>query len=130
MEEKSRMAQPPRPESRPPGSGPPRRRKLKIAPASIGEPEPSGPLPDSHFLPDSQLQLLPDSQFWLPPKPTALPADPTAIRKLPRPIETPHAIPKPAAGSEPALAATYPGNIDVEALTKNLARLVEEGGRA
>jgi polyhydroxyalkanoate synthase len=37
---------------------------------------------------------------------------------------------EPAVGAEPAPVATYPGHIDVEALTKNLARLVEEGGRA
>ena len=32
--------------------------------------------------------------------------------------------------AQPGPVTTYPGNIDVEALTKNLARLVEEGGRA
>jgi polyhydroxyalkanoate synthase len=36
----------------------------------------------------------------------------------------PHAVPQPA----PAEASAY--NIDVEALTKNMARLMEEGGRA
>jgi len=40
------------------------------------------------------------------------------------------AVPNPAAGTQLATAATYPDNINVEALTKNLVRLVEEGGRA
>ena len=39
-------------------------------------------------------------------------------------------VPNPAAGTQLAPAATYPDNINVEALTKNLVRLVEEGGRA
>ena len=105
------MAQPPRPGRRPPDSHPPRQRKPKVAAASIGKPGPSGRLPDSQL------------------KPAAAPAAPTVIRKSLRPIETSHVVPKPAAGTKPAPAATYPGNIDVEALTKNIARLVEEGGR-
>ncbi len=40
------------------------------------------------------------------------------------------AAPSPNAGTQPAPAAAYPYNIDVEALTKNMARLIEEGGRA
>ncbi|HWN52421.1 MAG TPA: class I poly(R)-hydroxyalkanoic acid synthase [Xanthobacteraceae bacterium] len=53
-----------------------------------------------------------------------------AIRQSPQPIEMPMVVPNPAAGTQLAPAATYPDNINVEALTKNLVRLVEEGGRA
>ena len=38
--------------------------------------------------------------------------------------------PNPAAGVQPVPTEAYPANIDVEALTRNLARLIEEGGRA
>jgi poly[(R)-3-hydroxyalkanoate] polymerase subunit PhaC len=105
------MAQPPRPRSRPPDSAPPRQRKLKV-PTSIGARESHDRLPDS------------------PTQSAVTPTVPMAIRQSPQPIETPTAAPAPAAGAQPAAAVTYPRNIDVEALTRNLARLVEEGGRA
>jgi polyhydroxyalkanoate synthase len=40
------------------------------------------------------------------------------------------AAPNPSIGTQPQPATAYPYNIDVEALTKNMARLIEEGGRA
>ena len=104
------MPQPPRPGNRPSESGPPRRHKPKASLAAHGEPGPGVRLPDSTLKPD------------------AVPAAPTPIRTAARPIESSPAAPVPAAGAPPA--TTYPGNIDIEALTRNLARLVEEGGRA
>jgi polyhydroxyalkanoate synthase len=109
MEEKSRMAQPPRPRSRPPDSAP--LRQLN-PPTSTGAGEPRNRLPDS------------PTQF------AVTPTVPMAIRQSPQPIEMPMVVPNPAAGTQLAPAATYPDNINVEALTKNLVRLVEEGGRA
>src|SRR5258707_4939171 len=108
MEEKSRMAQPPHPCSRPPDAAPLGQRKLK-APSSIGARD-----------------RLPDS----PTQSAVAPTVPMATRQSPQPVETPSAAPNPAAGAQPAPAAAYPDNINVEALTKNLVRLVEEGGRA
>jgi len=66
---------------------------------------------------------LPDSPA---PPAAAAPAAPVA-QQAPPPIDAPLS---PAAGIQAVPAATYPSNIDVEALTRNLARLVEEGGRA
>jgi polyhydroxyalkanoate synthase subunit PhaC len=108
------MAKPPRTGSRPPGSGPPRRRKLKVVPnPSDDEAAAGGRLPD----------LQAHSATTLPP--------PTAKPELPRPVAMPRPVAKPAAGNQPAPAATaYPSHVDVEALTKNFARLFEEGGRA
>jgi polyhydroxyalkanoate synthase len=125
MKEISRMARPPRPRSRPSGSGPSRRRKPKAAPATISAPESGRRLPELQAMPAS-----PSVQF--------------AVPERPQPAETPPAAPKPAAATEPAPAAAqsapaapqplpaaaHPGNIDVEALARNLARLVEESGRA
>src|SRR5215468_12621713 len=113
MEEKSRMARSRRPRSRHRESGPPRRRKLKAAPASLVACEPHDRLPDS------------------PAQPTGAQATPLAIREPPQPNEAPRVAPNPPAGAQPAPpTATYPANIDVEALTRNVARLIEEGGRA
>jgi polyhydroxyalkanoate synthase len=58
------------------------------------------------------------------------PAVSTAIRQAPQPIEAAPVTPNPAAGVQPVPTEAYPANIDVEALTRNLARLIEEGGRA
>jgi polyhydroxyalkanoate synthase len=66
---------------------------------------------------------LPDS-----PPPAAVPSP--VIRQSPPPAEASAAVPKPAAEARPAPAASYPDNIDIEALTRNVGRLVEEGGRA
>src|SRR5215467_10842908 len=110
--EKSRMAQPPRPRRQPPDSPPLRQRKLKdsISNGTIsnGTREPNDRLLDS---------------------PLAAAPAPTVIRQSPSPPEASASAPRPAAETQPA-TATYPDNIDVEALTKNLVRLVEEGGRA
>jgi polyhydroxyalkanoate synthase subunit PhaC len=60
------------------------------------------------------------------PPPAALPA---FIPPRAAPAVTP-AAPPPAAPLPATSADSYPGNIDLDALTKNFARLVEEGGRA
>jgi polyhydroxyalkanoate synthase len=106
MEEKARMAQPPTPEGTPPGSPPPRRRKLKVVPDPVGAPALEEPLPQSRAMPQAAL-----------PVPSALP-------------KWPRAAAKPTDGTGTMAAAAYPSNVDVEALTRNLARLIEEGGRA
>src|ERR1700736_2446155 len=106
MEEKARMAQPPTPEGTPPGSPPPRRRKLKVVSNPVGAPALEEPLPQSRAMPQAAL-----------PVPSALP-------------KWPRAAAKPTDGTGTMAAADYPSNVDVEALTRNLARLIEEGGRA
>src|SRR5215831_4641562 len=88
MEEKSRMARSRRRRSRHPGSGPPRRPKLKAAPASLVAYEPNDRLPDS------------------PAQPTAAQATPMAMREPPQPIEAPRVAPNPPAGAQPAAQAT------------------------
>jgi polyhydroxyalkanoate synthase len=106
------MAQPPRPGSRPPGSRPPRQHKLKVVANPLGDAGPDGRLPDS------------------PAQPAAASVAPTATPELAPPPAASASAPKPAARTQPAPVAAYPSHVDVEALTKNFARLVEEGGRA
>src|SRR5215471_3608859 len=148
MEEKSRMARSRRPRSRHRESGPPRRRKLKAAPASLVACEPHDRLPDSPAQPtgaqatplaireppqpNEAPRVAPNPPAGAEPaQPTGGQATPLAIREPPQPNEAPRVAPNPPAGAQPAPpTATYPSNIDVEALTRNLARLVEEGGRA
>src|SRR5262249_39618856 len=48
----------------------------------------------------------------------------------PLPVKDRPSAPDPDTGVQPAPAEAYPHNIDVEALTTNMARLIEEGGRA
>jgi polyhydroxyalkanoate synthase len=103
MEEKARMAQPPT------SGGAPRRRKLKVV-SKVAAPAADGRLPDSQANPIPAL------------------AAPKEMPALPRPTAAPRAVPERKTGAVPSSA--YPGNIDVEALTKNLARLIEESGRA
>jgi polyhydroxyalkanoate synthase len=73
----------------------------------------------------------------LPTQPTAslaalpAPSPPTHAREgSPQPVKDHPAAPNQDAEAQPVPATVYPHNIDVEALTKNMARLVEEGGRA
>src|ERR1700681_3566447 len=108
MEEKARMAQPPTPGDT--GSPPPRRRKLKVVPNPVGAAASEEAFPQSQARPPTAL-------------PSALPV-PSALPKWPRPAA------KPTDGMGAMAAAAYPSNVDVEALTRNLARLIEEGGRA
>src|SRR5580700_6501916 len=112
MEEKARMAQPPTSAGAPAGSGPPRRRKLKVVPNTADAPGPDQRLPDSQASPIPAL------------------AAPQDVPALPRPAAAPHAVPKRSAETGAVPSSAYPSNIDVEALTKNFARLIEEGGRA
>jgi len=79
----------------------------------------SDSLPHSPAQPEASLAPLP------PPPSTSLNEDAPQLVKSPTeaPLDT-------DAGARPALAAAYPYNVDLEALTKNVARLIEEGGRA
>ena len=106
------MAQSLTPRSRSARSGPPRQRKLKAAPATIVARGPHDRLSDS------------------PAPPAIAPPRAKAIRQTSQPIEVPPAGLNPVTEARPGTLSTYPVNIDVEALTKNLARLVEQGGRA
>src|SRR5713101_8207119 len=134
MDDKSRMARSPRPRSKPPASGP-RRRKPEGASASGSVREPSDRLPHSPAQPKASLAALPPPYPPLhagevitrdsPPPPAR-----ESREGLPQPVKGSPAAPSPNAGTQPAPAAAYPYNIDVEALTKNMARLIEEGGRA
>jgi polyhydroxyalkanoate synthase len=109
---------------RPPGSDPPRQRK----PAK----DPGGARVDGS--PDLQAKSAAKAK-----KERSKSAAPAAIAAA-----APDAMPKQERAGRPrsqaqdeagpapsaAPAATYPGHIDVEALTRNFGRLVEEGGRA
>ncbi len=57
---------------------------------------------------------------------------PAAAGPLPAPAVPPLPALRPTAPTPatPAASPDYPGNIDLDALTRNFARLVEEGGRA
>jgi polyhydroxyalkanoate synthase subunit PhaC len=108
MEEEARMAQPPTSGG---SSGPPRRRKLKVVPSTVA------PGVDERLL-DSQAKPMP-----------ALAAT-KGKAALPRPTAKPRPVPKPAGETAAVPSSAYPSNIDVEALTRNIARLIEGGGRA
>jgi polyhydroxyalkanoate synthase len=118
MEEKARMAQPPTEGGT--GSGPPRPRKLKVVPKPTAPDSASG-------LADSSSQEMAKTAAALPTLAPALPA-PQPVQQLPKPAA--RTAPKPAGDATPLPSSSYPGNVDVEALTKYLARLIEEGGRA
>src|SRR5713101_3155654 len=134
MDDKSRMARSPRPRSKPPASGP-RRRKPEGASASGSVREPSDRLPHSPAQPKASLAALPPPYPPLhagevitrdsPPPPAR-----ESREGLPQPVKGSPAAPSPDAVPQPAPAEASAYNIDVEALTKNMARLIEEGGRA
>src|SRR5215467_6704505 len=143
------MARSQRPRRRPPEAGPPRRRKLKAASKSLVACEPHDALPDSPAQaaaapavstaiqqapqPIEAAPVTPNPAAAVQPTPmeaSPAPAVSTAIRQAPQPIEAAPVTPNPAAGVQPVPTEAYPANIDVEALTRNLARLIEEGGRA
>src|SRR5215470_19402674 len=121
MEDKSRMARSPMPRSKPG----PRRRKMKAEPAPSGVRKPSNRLPHSPAPPPAPPVAVPP----LHPSPQAREGQ---AGGLPQPVITPSVIPpvapKPDALVQPAPAQVNLYNIDVEALTKNMARLIEEGG--
>jgi polyhydroxyalkanoate synthase len=50
--------------------------------------------------------------------------------EAPPPVKKPPAAPDSDAGAQPEHETGYPYHIDVEALTRNVARLIEEGSRA
>jgi polyhydroxyalkanoate synthase subunit PhaC len=119
MEENPRMA--PTAGSRPPGSGSPRRRKPRLVAELSSAPGPQVGPPDSRAIPAAEAAT---------PKPRPLAPKPTPVKP---PVSGPaaaHVVANRPDGVVPPQAATYPANLDVEALTRNFARLVEEGGRA
>src|SRR6266404_2590259 len=121
MEDKSRMARSPMPRSKPG----PRRRKMKAMPAPGGVRKPNNRLPHSPAPPTA-----PPVAVALPP-PYPYPAARDGKEGgPPQPVIIPPVAPNPDAFVQPAPAEANPYNIDVEALTKNMARLMEEGGHA
>src|SRR5215471_13457769 len=122
MEDKSRIAQSPRPRrKRPQSSSCPH--KLKALSTSSGVRELSDSLPHSPAQPKASLAALP------PPPSTS--GNEEGREDAPQLVKNPtEARLHTDAGARPTPAAAYPYNIDVEALTKNVARLIEEGGRA
>lgn len=120
MEEKSTIARPHRSGSRPSESGTRRRKRQAIA-ASNGAATPASGLPDAPVVPAAPSAVLPPPSA--PPHAAAAEAHRTTI-------EGPRAAPPPPAEAAPASADANPHGIDVEALTVNMARLIEEGGRA
>jgi len=123
MEDKSKMSQSPR--LRRKGPKPVlRRRKLKTISASSGVREPSDGLPYSPAQQKPSPPALPSSPY--PPQPANEDRKEGALQPAINPPEAPN----PDGGAQLALAAPYPYKIDVEALSKNMGRLIEEGGRA
>src|SRR6266849_262273 len=114
MDDKSRMPRSPGPRSKPG----PRRRTMKAVSAPSGAPKPNDRSPHSPAQPKALPAALPPAY---PP--------PHAGEEINR-DPSPQAPPNLDAGVQPAPAEAYPRNIDVEALTTNMARLIEEGGRA
>src|SRR5215813_9506055 len=111
MEDKSRMARSPMPRSKP---GPRRKVKGVSAPRSVRKS--SNPLP------------------YLPAQPAAAPRPSHPSSRAEEGGEAMQSVKKPstapAALVQPTPADVYPRNIDAEALTANITRLIEEGGRA
>src|SRR5579864_1826481 len=130
MEDKARM--PTDAERRPPGSDQPRQRKPKPERNTRGD----ATLPDSPATsPTKPKEARPTMAAAAPSAPHTpaappLPAAPAALT-TPAPLIQPkreiesRRVPPPA---QPDSAAAYASHIDVDALTKNFARLVEEGG--
>jgi polyhydroxyalkanoate synthase subunit PhaC len=110
------MARSPMPRSKPG----PRRRKMK-----------AGPAPGSMHKPNSRL---PHSPVLAAAPPAALPAPCPSPQGqeggLQQPVVLPSVAPNPDTVPQPAPPQAPAYNIDVEVLTKNMARLMEEGGRA
>ena len=103
----------------------PRRRKMKAMPAPGGVRKPNNRLPHSPAPPTA-----PPVAVALPP-PYPYPAARDGKEGgPPQPVIIPPVAPNPDAFVQPAPAEANPYNIDVEALTKNMARLMEEGGHA
>src|SRR5262249_10315253 len=131
MDDKSRMARSPRPRNKPG----PRRRTMKPVSAPNEVHKLNTQLTHSPPQPKASLTALPPPYPLLhagevmnrdpPPQ-----AGESREGGAPQPAKGPHAAPSPEAETQPPPAAAYPYNIDVEALTKNAARLIEEGGRA
>src|SRR5579871_4682804 len=107
MEEESRMARAPRPRSKPPAS--PRRRGPKAVATGPRE--------------------LRDRSSDAAARPATSPAAPTAIRQPVHAVEGSRSVPNQLAEPQPSPGTIDPRSIDLEALTTNLARLIEEGGR-
>jgi polyhydroxyalkanoate synthase len=136
MEDKARM--PTDAERRPPGSDQPRQRKSK--------PERNATREGDATAPDSPAKSATKPKKPRPVPATAAPVAPRAPAPSPAPASSaalttppPHIEPKrqietgaapPPAPAQTDTAAAYASHIDVDALTRNFARLVEEGGRA
>jgi polyhydroxyalkanoate synthase subunit PhaC len=150
MEDKFRMARPPVPR----GKLGPRPRKVKAVSAAGGVRKRSSKGPHAPV----QRKALPAAM--LPPSPPQRPGDgkagapragdgtdgatAQAPRKegrtasgaevrtagAPQPVISPPAAPNPDIAAQPQAATGYPYHIDVEALTRNVNRLIEEAGRA
>jgi polyhydroxyalkanoate synthase len=121
MEDKSRMARSPMPRSKPG----PRRRKMKM-PEMKALPAPGSVRKANSRLPHAAaLATVPPATQPAPcPSPQGQEGGPR------QPVVIPSAPPNSDAVPQPAPAQTSAYNINVEALTMNMARLMEEGGRA
>jgi polyhydroxyalkanoate synthase subunit PhaC len=113
------MARSPRPRTK---LGP-RRRKMKAVPKPIGVRKPNIRLPHSPARPTG-------SSAAPPPVCPASQARQDKEGGSPQPAKTPPMAPTPDAAMQPVPAEASPLNVNVEALTSNIGRLIEEGGRA
>jgi len=105
----------------------PRRRKMKAVPAPGSVRKPNNRIPHSPALATAPPAALPAPLPAPCPSPHAREGQEGG---LPQPVIIPSVAPNPDAVPQPAPAEASAYNIDVEALTKNMARLIEEGGRA
>jgi len=96
---------------------------MKAAAPPSGVRKPNNRLPHSPTLATAPPAALPAPE----PSPQAREGGQAASPPL---ANVPPVAPHPDAGVQPAPAEAYPRNIDVEALTANMARLIEQGGRA
>jgi polyhydroxyalkanoate synthase len=133
MEDKARM--PTDAERRPPGSDQPRQRKAK--PERNGAPSGEAILPDSSAKSATKTKKARPAGAPAAAAPAA-PAAPAQSAAPAAPLPTPAPPVQPQGGIErasppappPETSVAYASHIDVDALTRNFARLVEEGGRA
>jgi polyhydroxyalkanoate synthase len=136
MEEHLRMAPPPTEEDVPPARVKARRPKRRSLADSIGTGTlaPAPDLPESR--PQVETQIKADTKAEVAPASASpaivspVPASSTVLSPAPVAATKPHAAAPPAPVAAAAPRAGSPGQVDIEALTKNIARLVEEGGRA
>src|SRR6516162_1119364 len=113
-----------KPRKAPPPAAAPVAAPASSAPAAPASPAaPAAPAALTTPAPVIQRKLEIETRPMRPPPPAPV------IQRKPE-IEAKPVLPAPPAAPQPDTPAAYASHIDVDALTQNFARLVEEGGRA